>query len=435
MALISSNARLNAALGLKMIQRSDLEFNTGYPTRSGAHGIVQQGLLDGMLVAIKSPLQCSITERDYRKFIEELTINACVRHPNCVVVVAACQDRSDPIYVMEWMSGGSLYEALGSVPPPPVHVRLRNAREIASSVDYLHGRRITHGDLKSLNVMLTADLIAKICDFGAAIQRLNSVVSVKSSAAVQGTIQWSAPELFHGTTANYFTDMYAVGVIFWELAFCEVPFQNKNHAILMSLIKDGLTPEIPNPLPPCAAGFPPAFFDIMRQCWAKDPAQRPSAHHVHRLLVSIDPSARPSAPLMHYPLNHPFPSASLLDCVRRAMPPPAHAMLARMTSDAEQMFRANTRNFQAVCAQYGVLPIEANALTVGALPATHPPCHAHSLRSSTPWTARTTATPPRTPFTTASTAPCAAGSRLRSSCGPISRASWTARWTSCRRRR
>ncbi len=178
-----------------------------------------------------------------------------MRHPNCVVVVAACQDRSDPIYVMEWMSGGSLYEALGKEPPAPAHVRLMNAREIASVVDYLHQRHITHGDLKSLNAMLTSDLIAKICDFGAAIQRLNSVISVKSSAAAQGTIQWSAPELFHGVTANYCTDVYALGVIFWELAFCEVPFQNKNPSILMSLIKDGLTLEIPNPLPPCASGF------------------------------------------------------------------------------------------------------------------------------------------------------------------------------------
>ena len=434
MPLVSSSSRLHANLGLKMIQRSDLKINAGFPTQSGAHGSVEQGLLDGMLVAVKTPLQCSITERDYRKFIEELTINASVRHPNCVVVVAACQDRLDPIYVMEWMSGGSLYEALGKEPPPPLHVRLRNAREIASAVDYLHSRFITHGDLKSLNVMLTSDLIAKICDFGAAIQRLNSVISVKSSAAAQGTIQWSAPELFHGVTANYCTDVYAIGVIFWELAFCEVPFQTKNPSILMSLTEKGLTLEIPNPLPPCASGFPPAFFDLMRQCWAKDPSQRPSAHHLHRFLVSIDPSARPSAPLMHYPPNHPFPS-SLLDCLRRAMPPSAQAMLTRMVGDAEQRFRANAQGIQAVCAQYGVLPIEANALTVGALPATHPPCHAHSLRSSTPWTARTTATPPRTPFTTASTAPCAAGSRLRSSCGPISRASWTARWTSCRRRR
>ena len=129
MALVSSRGRLDAQLGLKMIQRSDLKINAGYPTQSGAHGIVQQGLLDGMLVAIKSPLQCCITERDYRKFIEELELNASVRHPNCVVVVAACQDRSDPIYVMEWMSGGSLYEALGKVPPPracPSQERARN---------------------------------------------------------------------------------------------------------------------------------------------------------------------------------------------------------------------------------------------------------------------------------------------------------------------
>ena len=119
MPLVSSSSRLQAKLGLKIIHRSDLKINAGFPTRSGAHGSVQQGLLDGMLVAVKTPLQCSITERDYRKFIEELTINASVRHPNCVVVVAACQDRLDPIYVMEWMSGGSLHEALGKVPPPP----------------------------------------------------------------------------------------------------------------------------------------------------------------------------------------------------------------------------------------------------------------------------------------------------------------------------
>jgi serine/threonine protein kinase len=128
MPLVSSSTPLHAKLGLKMIQRSDLKINAGFPTRSGAHGSVQQGLLDGMLVAVKTPLQCSLTERDFKKFIDELTISASVRHPNCVVVVAACRDRADPMYVMEWMSGGSLHEMLGRVPPPPMHVRVRYAR-------------------------------------------------------------------------------------------------------------------------------------------------------------------------------------------------------------------------------------------------------------------------------------------------------------------
>jgi serine/threonine protein kinase len=364
MSLVSSNFKLDSKIGLKIIQRSDVKFTTGFPTQSGAQGVVEQGLLDGVLVAVKSPLLSSLTERDFKKFIDELSINASVRHPNCVIVIAACQDRSDPMYVMEWMSGGSLHEMLGRLPPPPLHVRLRNAREIASAVEYLHRRFITHGDLKSLNVMLTSDLIAKICDFGAAIQRLNSAMSLKSSHSVQSTTQWCAPELFENVPPNPSTDMYALGVIFWELAFCEAPFQSVNPSILMSLIAKGLKPDIPNPLPPCAAGFPPAFFDIMQRCWEKDPKLRPSAQDVHRLLVSIDPSARPSAPLMLFPVNHPFPTATLLDCLRPAMPSSADRMLSLMMVQADDMFRTNIQNIQDVCAQYSLLPIEAFALTV-----------------------------------------------------------------------
>ena len=396
MALVNSHSKLDSKIGLKIIQRKHVQFTDGFPSQSGAHGCVQQGLLDGMLVAVKTPLQCALTERDFKKFIDELTISASVRHPNCVAVVAACQDRADPMYVMEWMSGGSLHEMLGKVPPPPIHVRLRNAREISSAVEYLHQRFITHGDLKSLNVMLTSDLIAKVCDFGAAIQRLNSAMSL-SSHGLQCTVQWSAPELFHGVSPNPFTDMYALGVIFWELAFCDAPFQSVNQSILMSLIKDGLTPEVPDPLPPCAAGFPPVFFVVMQRCWAKDPKQRPTASEVHRLLVSIDPSARPSAPLLHFPLNHPVPTASLLDCVRRAMPAAAEAMLLSMMRQADSMFRANTQDIQGVCAQYGLLPVEANALTVSVCVHFDHVCYCIRavvlicFFSYTPWTARITA--------------------------------------------
>jgi serine/threonine protein kinase len=132
MELVSSSFKLDykIGLGLKIIQRRDVQLTAGFPSQSGAHGCVQQGLLDGMLVAVKTPLQCSLTERDFNTVRDELTINASVRHLNCVVVVAACRDRADPMYVMEWMSGGSLHEMLGKVPPPPMHVRRRNAREI-----------------------------------------------------------------------------------------------------------------------------------------------------------------------------------------------------------------------------------------------------------------------------------------------------------------
>ena len=101
MELVSSSFKLDSklSLGLKIIQRRDVRLTPGAPSQSGAHGCVQQGLLDGMLVAVKTPLQCSLTERDFNKFIDELTISASVRHPNCVAVLAACHDRADPMYL------------------------------------------------------------------------------------------------------------------------------------------------------------------------------------------------------------------------------------------------------------------------------------------------------------------------------------------------
>ena len=63
MELVNSSFKLDSKIGLKIIQRSDVQLNTGFPSQSGAHGCVQQGLLDGMLVAVKTPLQCVLPHR------------------------------------------------------------------------------------------------------------------------------------------------------------------------------------------------------------------------------------------------------------------------------------------------------------------------------------------------------------------------------------
>ena len=187
-------------IGLRLIQRDDVQLNPAVKKKPGGFADVHQGIFDGEVVAVKIPKDtCSLTEKQFKEFIRELTVMANVKHPHCVMLLAACQNRNDPLLVIEWMCGGNLFEALGRDDPHslPWHVRLRIAREIASAIEFLHKCKITHGDLKSLNVMLTSDLTAKVCDFGAAIQRLNSAMSLRSSHIVQGTIQWAAPELFH----------------------------------------------------------------------------------------------------------------------------------------------------------------------------------------------------------------------------------------------
>ena len=354
-----------SSVGLRLVQRSDLRFNPQVAPLEGGSGVVHQAILDGELVAVKTPKAGgTLAKRDYDRFIQESKISASVRHPNCVTLFAACRDPSDPMLVMEWVGGGNVYDCLANNPPPP-HVRLRIAREIAGAVDYLHRCRTTHGDLKSLNVLLTSEYSAKVCDFGSASQKLlttSNSYSKQPMASNQSTVPWSSPEILRGELANYQSDMYALGIILWELASCEAPFYNRNPNLLVNLIKDsGLKPDIPSPLP---AGFPPAFFEMMQRCWA-EPHLRPSAHDLLEYLITIDPTSRPSAPLLLFPAGHALLHASLFNCIRPAMPATATVdnMLRNMISQAEQMCAASLQ-VQSMCAQCGLVPLEAQALIV-----------------------------------------------------------------------
>jgi serine/threonine protein kinase len=352
-------------VGLRLIQRSHLTFNLLVAAQEGGSGVVHQAILDGDLVAVKtSKTKGPLNKRDFDRFIQESRIAARVRHQNCVALVAVCAESSDPMLVMEWVGGGNVYNALANNPPPP-HVRLRIAREIAGAVDYLHRCRIVHGDLKSLNVLLTSDYSAKVCDFGSATQKLHTTSSIGSSKAPdfgnQSTVPWSSPEILDCQPANCESDIYALGIILWELSTCEAPFHNQNPKLLATLISRGLKPDIPSPLPP---GFPPAFFEMMQRCWT-EPRLRPTAHELFEYLIKIDPTSRPSAPLLLFPAGHAVLHRSLFDCIRPAMPstPDVDDLLRIMISQAEQTCRTSLE-VQSMCAQCGLLPLEAQALMV-----------------------------------------------------------------------
>jgi serine/threonine protein kinase len=349
---------------LKLIQRSDVHLNPAVKPKPGGFADVHQGIFNGEVVAVKIPKDaCALTEKQFKEFVRELTVMANVKHPHCVTLLAACEDRNDPLLVMEWMYGGNLFQALGRDDPHalPWHVRLRIAREIASAIEFLHRCKISHGDLKSMNVLLTSDFVSKICDFGAAIQRLSTTTD--SAATLQYTLHYSAPEILKGTAANPRTDIYAFGIILYELLTCKAPFKGVNASLLRDLIlKEGLRPEVPDPQ---TSEFPPAFFDLMQQCWHPDPVMRPTAEAAHRFLISIDPLARPSAPLVLYPVGHPSPRGSVLDCLRAAMPTSSdiESMLSQMMDMADHMFKSNVE-VQSLCAGYSILLAEAHSIMV-----------------------------------------------------------------------
>jgi hypothetical protein len=233
----------------------------------GGNGVVRQAMYNGRLVAMKQPLITGpIGARDRAKFMKEMEINYRLHHAACVTMYGACIDDEGMLLLMEWMEGGSLYSALDnhSVKPVLPRMRISMARDIADGLCYMHTNGIVHRDLKSHNVLLTLNGHAKLCDFGlATLQTLTSTRTAGSGAAA-GTYPWFAPEMFQGASCNQTTDVYAFGIIMWELLTCEVPFQGLNEIQVRGLLERGQRPDLPCPLP---FGFSSAYIELMKRCW------------------------------------------------------------------------------------------------------------------------------------------------------------------------
>jgi serine/threonine protein kinase len=180
----------------------------------------------------------------------------------------ACIDDDGMFLIMEWMEGGSLYHALGShiVRPLPPRQRISIARDITDGLQYLHSTGILHRDIKSLNVLLSADGRAKLCDFGlATLRTLTTTTATTSGRQALGTFAWSAPEIIiSGAKHNEKCDVYSLGIIMWELLTCDVPFGDCDIAQITARLRNSERPEIPSPLP---GGFPPSYVELMKRCW------------------------------------------------------------------------------------------------------------------------------------------------------------------------
>ena len=208
----------------------------------------------------------------------------------------------------------------------------------------------------------------QFCDFGGAVQVLTTASAVSSggSAAQATTRAYCAPEMFKGESKSTATDVYAFGVLMWEFLTCEVPFA-ENPSLIADLVKAGHRPPIPASLPD---GFPADYFKLMQECWSDNPAQRPTAEHVHRRLLKMDPSARAvqGALTLWHPARTHAP-ASLLHCILAAMQagpgqPNAHlaGILQAMVADAAQIVRGSVK-VQQLMQQHQVTEMEAQAVS------------------------------------------------------------------------
>ncbi|GLD98296.1 hypothetical protein PINS_up006993 [Pythium insidiosum] len=250
---------------------------------AGAFGFVWLGHYQGQPVAVKRLIDGGPDET--KGFAREIETMAALSHPKIVRFIGSMwSNNKDLAAVTEYMDGGDVRGLLENqkVDLTWKKEKISIAIDIAEALTYMHTRepKLIHRDLKSSNVLLNSQMVAKLSDFGLARNRTYE----ETLTAGVGTVRWTAPEVMLGENYSEQADVYSFGVVLSELDTREIPFEEKSStngapdmAIVIKVAKGELRPTFS---PDC----PPSIDRIAKACLQFDASLRPSSTAVVRML-------------------------------------------------------------------------------------------------------------------------------------------------------
>lgn len=193
--------------------------------------------LIGRLVALKTiALAASQTEELRDRFYREAQAAGGLQHPNIVTVYEMGEDAGVPFIAMEYLEGESLDAVLTKNKQIPAAQKLGYLIQICRALSYAHQHGIVHRDIKPGNIVVTRSGIVKVVDFG--IARIVDTSKTRTGVVV-GTLAYMSPQLLKGQKAGERSDIWAVGVLCYEMFAGRKPFDADNHAaLLLSILSD-----------------------------------------------------------------------------------------------------------------------------------------------------------------------------------------------------
>jgi serine/threonine-protein kinase len=230
------------------------------------------------------------------RFRREAIAAARLAHPGVVATFDTGVDGAVTFIVMELVNGQTLRQALNETGPMAPGRVVHIGAQVADALDYAHKSGVVHRDVKPANILLCSDGRLKVADFGIAKaveesepSRPDPAEALTGTGSIVGTAQYLSPEQVEGRAVDGRTDVYALGVVLYEMLTGRPPFSGETD---MAVALQHVTTEPPG-LRQVRAGVPPALEAVVRRAMAKAPGARyQSAADLGRALQSVDLSAQ-----------------------------------------------------------------------------------------------------------------------------------------------
>jgi serine/threonine-protein kinase len=279
----------------------------------------------GQQVALKVPhLEMECDPVFFERFRREEEIGLMLDNPGIVKVLRT--EKNSVYIVMEWAEGKLLRELLREQTKFSVERALGIAQQICDALDYIHSHGVVHRDLKPENIMVDSEDNIKLLDFGIAAKAGARRLTFGKLSHTMGTPDYISPEQVRSKRGDCRSDVYAVGVMLYEMLTGQVPFEGDNPLVVMNA-RLHYDPPSPREIDP---EISQSVENIILRALARDPRERyASAHNLARDLQYPEQAA---TSVSERPLTRkswlPAWTQTAISYLALALAPPAIALLA-----------------------------------------------------------------------------------------------------------